>query len=221
MQGCDYSSMFSVAPDGPSGQSPTDPGANIDSTMNDVAAPGDPTVPVDSSSGPGFPSATVIAPVVPVEPVASPVIGSLDTIVSVNGTWGGLAALAGAGIGSLAGPAGAAFGSAVGSMIGIGPSLTWVPSTDSVYFGGVVAVTPVPGGGTGGSLSVVLVPDGQDPNAIAQGYSTSLGTQFNPWTGWTTVTSPGNGMAQGPQWGTRSPVTISAGYNICLWNCQP
>jgi RHS repeat-associated protein len=212
MQGCGYNAMFSVAPDGL-------PTPSTDPTMNSTAEPGQPTIPVDSSGAPGAPSATVIAPVVPVEPVASPVTGGI--IISGSYTDSSLGGLAGFGIGSLFGPEGSAIGLLFGSMIGVGGNLSLVPSTDSWYLGVILTFTPVFFGGTGTALSVVDVPSGQDPNAIANGYSTSVGTQINPWTGYTVVTSPNNGTAQGPQWGTKSPVTVGASYNMCVWNCQP
>jgi RHS repeat-associated protein len=126
----------------------------------------------------------------------------------------------GAFIGSFAGPEGTLPGALISSMFGVGPTASFVPSTHSVYVG----VTLVGGlgisGGGGGSINVVNVPRGQNPNSIANGESYSITYQPTPFTGATATKSPGSGPpVVGPSFGTRIPVAASASYNICLWNC--
>jgi RHS repeat-associated protein len=202
---------------------PEDPTANTDSTLNSTAAPGQPTVPVDSSSAPGSPSDTVIAPVVPVEPVEAPVNGSINTIVSFSGTSATPGAVVGGLIGlGVGGLPGALAGLVAGSTIGVGGNISWVPGTNTWYVGPVMTFTPMLEGGDGWSASVVFVPGYLDPNSVANGSSSSVALQPAPWAGFTSVISSSSpDPVNGFQVGSKSPVTFGSGYNQCLWNCHP
>lgn len=123
----------------------------------------------------------------------------------------------GALMGSLAGPEGTLPGALIGSMFGVGPTASFVPSTHSVYAGlTLVGGLGISGGG-GGNINVVNVPRGQNPNSIANGQSYSITYQPTPFTGATTTKSPGSGPpVVGPSFGTRIPVAVGASYNICI-----
>ena len=110
---------------------------------------------------------------------------------------------------------GGAVGGLIGSTFGVGVTSSYVPSTESVYAGVTANFTPVPGGGTGASLSASIVPPTQNPNSIANGPSFSTTIQPTPVTGVTVTKSPGSGPpVAGPSVGTRVPVSYSASYNI-------
>ncbi len=126
----------------------------------------------------------------------------------------------GAFFGSLIGPAGTLPGALVGSMFGFGGTASFVPSTRSVYVGLTIQAGLAINGGSGGSINVVNVPAGQNPNSIANGPSYSVTYQPRPFAGSTVTKSPGSGgPVVGPSAGSKVSVSGSASYNICLWNC--
>jgi len=110
---------------------------------------------------------------------------------------------------------GGVLGAALGSTIGVGPVVSYVPSTDSSYLGLTATFSPVILSGNGVSASTVIVPPGQDPNAIANGFSTSVTFQPTPLTGSTVVKSPGSPAVAGPSVGTKIPIAFGASYS---WN---
>jgi hypothetical protein len=124
-------------------------------------------------------------------------------------------------IGGIFGPVGAFVGGILGSQLGVGGSISYVPSTGSLYAGPVVTAGVGLNGGNGVSVSSTPVPSGQNPNAIANGQSYSV--TFLPWGGLfgsTVSKSPGSGPpVVGFAAGTRSPVSVSAGYSICITHC--
>jgi hypothetical protein len=121
--------------------------------------------------------------------------------------------------GLVAGPSGAAIGGLIGNMIGVGVNVSYVPSTQSWYAGPTAVFSPL-GGGSGVSANYVNVPNTQDPNSIANGFSYSLTFQPTQFAGSTVVKSPGNGPAVvGPSIGSRTPVSTGASYNICFISC--
>jgi RHS repeat-associated protein len=110
---------------------------------------------------------------------------------------------------------GGAVGGLIGSTFGVGVTSSYVPSTGSLYAGVTANFTPVPGGGTGASVSASIVPPTQNPNSIANGPSFSTTIQPTPVTGVTVTKSPGSGPpVAGPSVGTRVPVSYSASYNF-------
>jgi RHS repeat-associated protein len=122
----------------------------------------------------------------------------------------------GAFIGSLFGPEGTAIGAAIGSSFGIGLSVSYVPSTNSWYAGWTAVASPLNGGGVSASYS--FVPNGQNPNSIANGtsYSASSTTPFGP----ILTKSPGSGPSvPGIAVGTHTPIAVSAGHSWCVHNC--
>ena len=126
----------------------------------------------------------------------------------------------GAYIGTLFGPEAMLPGAAVGSMFGAGVTASFVPSTRSLYFGFTLQAGLAINGGSGGSINVVNVPAGQNPNAIANGLTFSTTYQPTLYTGATTIKSPGSGgPVVGPSVGTKVKVSVGASYNICLVNC--
>lgn len=127
----------------------------------------------------------------------------------------------GAAIGGLVGgPAGAFAGGVIGSMFGAGISVSYVPSTQSLYVGPTATVGLGISGGGGVSASTVVVPAGQNPNSIANGTSYSLTYQPTPFTGSTVTKSPGSGPpVVGPSVGTRIPVAGSASHSFCIYHC--
>ena len=85
----------------------------------------------------------------------------------------------GAFVGSAFGPPGELVGAIVGSQVGLGLNVSYVNSTNSVYFGGTAVFAPLQVGGGGGiSLSYTPILTGQNPNSIANGKS--YGTAFQP-----------------------------------------
>ena len=125
-----------------------------------------------------------------------------------------------AAIGSLAGPPGEFAGALIGSMFGVGGSVSYVPGTGSLYAGPVAAFGVGVNGGSGFSVSAVHVPSSQNANSIANGKSFSLTYQPNPFLGSSVTKSPGSGPpVVGPSLGTRVPVSASAGYGFCLRHC--
>jgi hypothetical protein len=120
----------------------------------------------------------------------------------------------------LFGPEGTLPGAAIGSLFGVGPTFSYVPSTGSLYAGVAVNGGLGIGGGSGWNANVVNVPRGQNPNAIANGKSFSLTYQPKLLTGSAITKSPGSGPAVvGVSVGSRIPVAASASYNFCLRNC--
>jgi RHS repeat-associated protein len=127
----------------------------------------------------------------------------------------------GTAVGSIFGPVGAFAGGILGSQLGIGGSISYVPSTGSLYAGPVATLGAGLNGGNGISVSSTNVPSGQSPNAIGNGQSYSV--SFLPWGGSfgsTVSKSPGSGPpVVGFAAGTRSPVSVSAGYSKCITHC--
>jgi hypothetical protein len=127
----------------------------------------------------------------------------------------------GALIGSAFGPVGAFAGGILGSQLGAGGSISYVPSTGSIYVGVVATAGAGYNGGGGLSVSSTPVPSSQSPNAIANGPSYSV--TFLPWGGIfgsNVSKSPGSGPPViGFAAGTRSPVSGSASYSICITHC--
>ncbi len=119
-------------------------------------------------------------------------------------------------IGEAIDPAGGGVvGAILGSTVGVGGSVSYVPSTDSWFAGATVTFSPVVMSGTGVSANAVIVPSGQNPNSIANGQSYSVTLQPTPLTGTTVVKSPGSGPAvAGPSIGTKVPVAFGASYNF-------
>src|SRR5262249_17613470 len=104
------------------------------------------------------------------------------------------------------GPAATLPGALIGSMFGVGPTGSAVPSTRSLYAG----ITFIGGlrivGGAGGNINVGNVPPNQNPNAIANVMSFSLTYQPKFLAGSTVTKSPGSGPpVVGPSVGTRIP----------------
>ena len=119
-------------------------------------------------------------------------------------------------IGELIDPIGGGIpGSILGSMVGVGADVSYVPSTDSTYAGPTVSFTPAPFGGNGVSVSDAIVPAGQNANSIANGTTYSVQFQPTPLTGSTVTKSPGSGPAvAGPSVGTKVPLSFSASHNF-------
>jgi RHS repeat-associated protein len=143
-----------------------------------------------------------------------------NTILSGNITSNTPTIELGAAIGSLAGPPGEFAGALIGSMFGVGGSVSYVPGTGSVSAGPVATFGVGVNGGSGFSVSAVHVPASQNANSIASGKSFSLSYQPNPFLGSTVTKSPGSGPpVVGPSIGTKVPVSASAGYSFCLRHC--
>jgi len=140
---------------------------------------------------------------------------STTSIVSGNATTNIPTIAAGAAIGeAIGGPPGAFLGGIIGSFFGVGGTVSYVPSTKSLYAGPTVVFAPALGGGNGFSGNVVSVPAGQNPNSIANGLSGSVTFQPGPLLGSTVVKSPGSPPVVGPSVGTRIPVSFGASYNF-------
>jgi RHS repeat-associated protein len=124
---------------------------------------------------------------------------------------------------TLYGPPGGAVGAVLGSMCGVGGSLSIVPgSTTKAYAGPTLSCGVALFGGSGAQGSITSVPSVQDPNQIANGFSSSITYQPTPFTGSTVTKSPGSGPPViGISFGTKVPVSVGIGYNWCIWNCQP
>ena len=122
--------------------------------------------------------------------------------------------LLGGAIGEAVEPAGGGIiGSILGSTIGIGPSASYVPSTDSTYLGGSLTVTARLFGGEGFNASYLFAPTNYRADAIANGLSFSVSTQ--PFIAGVAGTySPGNGWAVGPSAGGRTPVSVGVSYSF-------
>ena len=142
-------------------------------------------------------------------------------IVNVSATTNAPTIAAGALIGeAIGGPPGAFVGGIIGSLFGVGGSVSYVPSTNSWYAGPTAVFAPGLGGGNGISANYVNVPVGQNAHSIANGASYSITFQPNPLFGSVVTKSPGSGPpVVGPSIGTRVPVSFGAGYNFCLHNC--
>ena len=107
-------------------------------------------------------------------------------------------------------------GAYIGSSIGIGINVSYVPKTNSWYVGPTVVAAPGSGGGVSGSYS--YVPAGQNANSIANGtsYSVFSTTPIGP----IITKSPGSGPAvPGVAVGNHTPIGVSAGHNWCVHNC--
>jgi RHS repeat-associated protein len=150
----------------------------------------------------------------------SKIVGS-NALINASYTTSGPGIALGALVGSAFGPVGAFAGGILGSQLGVGGSLSYVPSTGSLYVGVVATAGAGYNGGGGISVSSTSVPNSQNPNAIANGQSYSV--TFLPWGGVfgsTVSKSPGSGPpVVGFAAGTRSPVSGSAGYSICITHC--
>lgn len=172
----------------------------------------DPQLPSGGSSG-GNPT-----PATPANNGTQPCTASSGTtsIVSGNATTNIPTIAAGAAIGeAIGGPPGAFLGGIIGSLFGVGGTVSYVPSTKSLYAGPTLVFAPALGGGNGFSGSVVSVPAGQNPNSIANGLSYSVTFQPSPLLGSTVVKSPGSGSpVVGPSVGTRVPVSFGVSYNF-------
>jgi RHS repeat-associated protein len=143
-----------------------------------------------------------------------------NTILSGNITTNTPTIELGAAIGSLAGPPGEFAGALIGSMFGVGGSVSYVPGTGSIYAGPVATFGVGINGGSGFSVSAVHVPASQNANSIASGKSFSLSYQPNPFLGSNVTKSPGSGPpVVGLTIGTKVPVSASAGYSFCLGHC--
>ncbi len=138
------------------------------------------------------------------------------SIQTVSATSASPSAALGAMIGEAIDPAGGGVaGALLGSTIGVGGSVSYVPSTGSWFAGAAVTFSPVILSGTGASANDVIVPAGQNPNSIAAGQSYSVTLQPTPLTGTTVVKSPGSGPpVAGPSIGTKVPVAFGASYNF-------
>ena len=139
-------------------------------------------------------------------------------IISGDLTTSAPTAAAGAIIGdAMGGPPGAVIGGYLGTLFGVGGTVSYVPSTNSLYAGPTVVFAPAVGGGSGFSVNVVSVPAGQDPNSIASGWSFSQTLQPSPLLGSTVVKSPGSGPAVvGGSVGTRVPTSASINYGFTV-----
>ena len=150
----------------------------------------------------------------------SKIIGS-NALLNASYTTSAPGIALGALVGSAFGPVGAFAGGILGSQFGVGGSLSYVPSTGSLYAGVVATAGAGYNGGGGISVSSTSVPNSQNPNAIANGQSYSV--TFLPWGGVfgsTVSKSPGSGPpVVGFAAGTRSPVSGSAGKSICITHC--
>jgi len=142
-------------------------------------------------------------------------------IISASATTNAPTIAAGAAIcEAIGGPPAAFFGVILGSLFGVGGNVSYVPSTNSWYAGPTVVFAPSWGGGQGISANYVNVPSTQNANSIANGASYSITFQPYPFFGSVVTKSPGSGPpVVGPSVGTRVPVSVSAGKNICLRNC--
>jgi len=144
----------------------------------------------------------------------------MTSIVTGNVTTNAPTVPVGAAIGALVGgPPGAFVGGIIGSFFGAGGTVSYVPSTKSVYAGATLVVGLGIGGGNGFSASTAMVPSGQNPNSIANGLSFSLSYQPSAALGSTVTKSPGSPPVTGPSVGTRIPVSGGVSYNVCLTNC--
>ncbi len=142
--------------------------------------------------------------------------GTSTSIVTVSATTSGPGTLLGGLIGELIDPIGGGIpGSILGSMLGVGGDISYVPATGSCYVGPTLSFTPAPFGGSGLSVSSVVVPPGQNANSIANGTSVSVSFQPRPLAGSTVTKSPGSGPAvAGPSAGTKVPLSISVSHNF-------
>ncbi len=137
------------------------------------------------------------------------------TITSVTVTSSAPTIVLGGVVGEMIEPAGGGFaGALIGSMFGVGPTVSYVSSTDSWYAGVAATFSPLLLSGTGASGSTVIVPAGLNPNAIANGLSMSVTYQPNPLAGSTVLKSPGSPAVAGPSIGTKVPVALGASYNV-------
>jgi RHS repeat-associated protein len=117
----------------------------------------------------------------------------------------------------LGGPSGAVVGGVLGNMFGVGPSGSWVPSTNSLYAGPAFSFSPF--GAQGGNITISSVPAGQSPNSIANGWSSSVTTQPKILGGITVTKSSGSPAVGGWSIGTRSLASVGRSYGICLKGC--
>lgn len=124
----------------------------------------------------------------------------------------------GAAVGELVGGAmGMLPGALFGAMCGVGISASYVPVTNSLYFGPAVACAPGIGTGIGVSAGVVAVPPSQNPNSIARGLTGSVTFQPMPLLGAIWTKSPGSGPAVGgSSVGSRIPVGVTGGFSFCF-----
>jgi RHS repeat-associated protein len=144
-----------------------------------------------------------------------------SSIVSASITSGTPTALLGGIVGAaVAGPLGALVGGLIGGDVGVGGTLSYVPSTGSLYAGPTVGggVGVMTGWSVGGTW--VSVPPGQNANSIVKGLSFT-GT-FQPLIplGSAVVKTPGAGdPVVGFSVGTRMTLGGNASYSICLMHC--
>jgi len=122
----------------------------------------------------------------------------------------------GAVVGELIDPAGGGVaGALIGSMVGVGGGISYVPSTDNFYAGPVITFAPQLFSGYGWNASTAIVPSGTNPNSIANGQSYSVTFQPTTFTGSTVTKSPGSPAVAGPSVGSRSrTTTFSASYSF-------
>jgi RHS repeat-associated protein len=139
------------------------------------------------------------------------------TIYSVSATTSAPASYLREEIGAAFGPPGMAIGKAVGNLFGVGGNISYVPSTGSLYAGPAYSFGVTGGGGL--SANAVHVPTSQNPNSIANGWSTSITYQQSPFAGSTVTKSSGSPPVVGPSFGSKSPFSVSTGYNFCLRHC--
>jgi RHS repeat-associated protein len=138
------------------------------------------------------------------------------SIISGNATTNAPTIAAGATIGGLIdGAPGAFLGGIVGSLFGVGGTVSYVPSTKSLYAGPTLVFAPALGGGNGFGANVVSVPPSQNPDSIASSWSYSVTFQPTPLLGSTVTKSPGSGPpVVGPSVGTRVPVSFGVSYSF-------
>jgi RHS repeat-associated protein len=138
-------------------------------------------------------------------------------ILTGSYTWN--LSAAGAAAGAWFGPGGAGLGWVLGSMCGVGLSGSWVPSTNTLYVGVLGTCGLGFNAGQGVTFSMINVPAIQNPNSIANGMSRSAAFQPTRFTGSTATVSPGSGPpVTGFGIGTRVPVSVSEGFNVCVVN---
>jgi RHS repeat-associated protein len=142
-----------------------------------------------------------------------------STILSLSYQWnfGPVGATIG---GLLGGLPGMILGNQIASACGAGPNVSYVPSTNTPYVGVSASCAPAVGGGSGWLGTLTIVPPKQNPHDIAGGRSYNL--TINPWAVGTTWTySPGSDApAEGISVGTKIPISVGVGYNVCVYNCK-
>lgn len=137
-----------------------------------------------------------------------------NSIISASCTSAAPGIFLGGMIGEAVDPAGGGVvGALLGSTIGVGGNISFVPSTHSTYIGPTLTFTPRLGGGEGLNVSWLFAPSMYKADSIASRFSIS--STWQPiFVGFAGIYSPGNGWAAGLSGGSRTPISVGVSYNF-------